>query len=187
MERLDPKVLILFFLKNITGTIYIIPIWFIGVAVFQTIWPEDTTFLPLEQIILLLNGAGIIFMIGLFVACYYWAWYTWSTFGYALQNDGLHIDKGVIIQRTIVIPFHEMQTVEIYVNPLVVKMLGLYTVTITTKTLENTSGLLKKPKREQIPGLPHETANQLRNTLIKLSYSQQPKKTFFDPSSGKYH
>lgn len=186
MEHLHPKVLILFFVKNVIETIHILPIWFIAVAVFERIWPQETSSLPFEQIILLLNGAGIIFMIGLFVCCYYWGWYSFNSFGYALQPDGLHIYKGVFIKRQKVIPFHEIQTVDIYVNPIVMQTLGLYTLTIKTKTLENTAGIFKKSQTEQIPGLPPEKAKQLRNNLIKLSYTQTVKKTYFDPISGKY-
>lgn len=178
MEHLHPKVLILFFIKNVMETIYVIPIWFIGVAVFENIWPTESTLLPFEQIILILNGAGIIFMICLFVCCYYWAWFWFGSFGYTLQKDGLHIYKGIIIKRHTVIPFHEIHSADLYVNPIVIRTLQLYTLTITTKSLENTSGVFKKQQTEQIPGLTQETAMQLRNTLINVSHSLPIKKTY---------
>lgn len=178
MEHLHPKALILFFVKNITETIYVIPIWFISVAIFENIWPRETSLLPFEQIILLLNGAGIIFMIGLFVCCYYWAWFWFNNYGYSIQNDGLHIYKGIVLKKHIIIPFHEILSADIYINLIVMKTLHLYAVTIKTKSLENTEGILKKHKEEQIPGLTPETANQLRLTLIKLSHSQPLKRPY---------
>jgi membrane protein YdbS with pleckstrin-like domain len=186
MERLHPKVLILFFAKNIVATIYVVPIWFIAVAVFERIWPKETGFLPFEQIIYLLYGSGIIFMIGIFVGCYYWAWFTYSSYSYAVQSDGLHIYKGVLLKRQMIIPSHEIQNISLYINPVVMRLLGLYSLQIQTKQLENTQGVIKKPKSEIIPGLTPEAAQYLRNELIKLSHIQAGKKTFFDPVSGRY-
>jgi membrane protein YdbS with pleckstrin-like domain len=173
MEHLNPKVLILFFVKNFLGTFYVVPIWFIGVGVFDNIW--TSTHLPMEPIIYILYGAGIIFLIFLMVASYYWAWLTFANFSYELQADGLHINRGVIIKRQIIIPPGQIQNVIVYVNPIVMRLLGLYSVHIMTR--EDTEKLL---------GLTPEMAQHLRTELIKLSHIQPIKKTYFDPVSGKF-
>lgn len=187
MERLDPKVLIVFFVKNFFATIHVIPIWFIGVSIFENIWPKETTPLPFEQIVFILYGAGFIFFILIIVAGYYWGWLYFSTFSYGLENDGLHIRRGIIIRKHSIIPFTAIENIELYMNPLVVKFLGLYSLRIKTRQQTNTAGLFRKSQGEIIPGLTAETAQQLRNELIKLSHVQSVRKTFFDPVSGKYN
>jgi membrane protein YdbS with pleckstrin-like domain len=186
MERLDPKVIILFFVKNLLATIHIIPIWFIGVSIFENIWPAETTPLPFEQIVFLLYGAGIIFLILLILAAYYWSWVTFSNFSYGLENDGFHIRRGIVIKRNTVIPYTTIENIELFMNPLVVKFLGLYSLCIKTREQTNTAGLFRKAHGEIIPGLTPEAAQQLRNELIKLSHVQTVRKTYFDPITGKY-
>ncbi len=187
MQQLHPKVLLLFFVKNFLATFYVIPIWFIAVAVFQQVWAEDISFLPLDDIVLILYGAGVIFFAMLIFACYYWAALTFTHFTYTLESDGLHIDRGVFFKRHLVIGYNQIEDAIVFMNPIVVRALGLYTLTIKTRQQENTVGIFNKSITEKIPGLTAETVNQLRNDLIKLSHVQPVQRKFFDPVSGKYH
>jgi membrane protein YdbS with pleckstrin-like domain len=184
MERLDPRVLILFFIKNFLATFYIIPIWFISVSIFESVL--STKLLPETQIIYLLYGAGIIFSIFLFVASYYWAWLTFSNYSYALENDGLHIRRGFLLQREDVLPYGQIQSIEVYINPLVARFLELYSLKLTTRQLENTAGVFKRSANIIIPGLTPVAAKYLRDELIKLSHVTVTKKTFIDPTTGRY-
>lgn len=183
-ERLDPRVLILFFIKNFLATFYIIPIWFISVGIFESVL--STELLPELQIVYILYGAGIVFSIALFVASYYWAWLTFSNYSYALENDGLHIRQGFLLKREEIIPYAQIQNIEFYINPLVTKFLNLYSIKITTRQLENTAGIIKKAKGILIPGLTPTAAKALRNEMIKLSHVQPMRKSFIDPTTGRY-
>ncbi len=186
MQQLHPKVLILFFIKNFLATFYVVPIWFIAAAIFQQVWAENIAFLPLDDVVFILYGAGVIFFAMLIFACYYWATLSFTNYSYELQNDGLHINRGVIFKKHITIGYNQISNILLYVNPIVVKTLGLYNLTIKTRQQENTAGIFNKSISEEISGLTAEAAQQLRNELIKLSHVQAIQHKFFDPISGKY-
>lgn len=186
MNRVNVKVVILLFIKNFLSTFYVIPIWFIGVAIFGLIYKPGPSVLPFDQILTLLYGAGIIFLIGLIISSYYWAWLSYSNYYYLLENDGLHIQKGVLLRKTVILQYNIIENIEIYVNPIVAKALGLYGVHIKTRELNNTAGLFKKSHAETVSGLTADEAHTLRNELIKLSHTQIQTRKYFDPRSGKY-
>ena len=171
MQSLDPKVIVLFFSKNFLGSVYILPIWFIGVAIFEHVWSNGFGILSEDVVILILDGAGCIFLALLVAISYFWSWLTYINFTFELQLDGLHIRNGVILKRQTIIPFSDIENVEIYVNPLVVRFLNLYSIKIKT--------------REQshfIPGLTSETARSLRPELLKYSTLRKFKKQFLTPT-----
>src|SRR5258708_7000315 len=188
MQHLNPKVLIVFFTKNRLGTIYILPIWWIGVSIFGRVWTPRHGYLPKEQILLLLDGSGIIFLIVLIIGSYYWAWLTYSNYSYALQNDGLHIYRGVIIKRHTIILYNHIQTIEVYINPFVTRLLGIYNLHIKTSKIENTARIVHHASVEQLPGFTHEVLHDLRGQLIASSHilAVKPRK-YFDPATGIFH
>jgi membrane protein YdbS with pleckstrin-like domain len=186
MQSLDPKVIVLFFIKNFLGTVYILPIWFIGVFIFEKVWTYNIGVLSEDVVILLLYGAGFIFFSFLVLLCYIWSWLTYIHFSYELQPDGLHLRSGTIIPRQAVIPYTDIEIVELLVNPLAVRFLNLYSICIKTREIDNTEGVFKKKTTHLIPGLTSETARFLRPELLKYSHIQKLRKTFFDPTSGKY-
>jgi uncharacterized membrane protein YdbT with pleckstrin-like domain len=185
MTNLDPKVIVLFFIKNFFSTVYIIPIWFIGISIFEKLW-VSTGGISDEIIILVLDGAGVIFFALLVIACYYWAWLTFTRFTYELQQDGLHIRSGVIIPRQVVISYTDIETAEVLVNTFIARFLDLYTVHIKTRELTDTEGIFRKKQTTLITGLTPDAAKFLRTELFKYSHIQTVKKTFFDPISGSY-
>lgn len=189
MKNLDPKIIIVFFIKNFFGTVYIIPLWFLGVFVFERFWipaSSESTFFQ-ELVILAFYGAGWIFLVGLTVGCYYWAWLSFSHFTYELQSDGLHICRGIMLRKEIIIPYTDIESVEVLVNPLVAKVFQLYSVKLITHDVHDTEGLLRKKRREVIPGLSADEAKFFRTELLKGSHIQVAHRTFFDPTTGQYH
>src|SRR5438105_2850846 len=110
---LDPKVIIIFFVKNFFGTFYIFPIWFISVSIFEKVWTRNIGILSQPVIILLLNGAGFIFFSLLILMCYLWAWLTFVNFSYELAEDGLHIKSGILFRTLHVIPYNDIETVDL--------------------------------------------------------------------------
>lgn len=186
MTSLDPKIIVVIFIKNLFGTVYIIPLWFIIVYVFEHVWVGELGIISEELVILLLEGSGVIFFVLLVLGCYYWAWLTFSNFTYELQSDGFHIRKGIIIKRHTIIPYSDIESVDLLVNPFVVRFLDLYALQIKTRELLNTEGIFRKKLMQHIPGLTSETARSLRIELLKDSHIQVVKKTFFDPTTGRY-
>lgn len=187
-EKLNPRVIIVFFVKNLLETLYILPIWWIGVDIFEKVGNNYLSLLPKEQIILLLDSTGIIYLLVLILCSYYWAWLTYSNFSYILESEGLHIYHGVIFKRDTIIAYHYIEDIQVYVNPFVAHFLGLYNLHIKTKQVENTTGVLHHSREDQLPGLTPDMLSILRNQLITSSHilTVKPRK-YFDPSSGAYH
>lgn len=186
MNKLDPKVIIVLFIKNFLSTFYIIPVWFMGVFVLENVWTSDKNIFMKELIVLLFDGAGIIFFVLLILGCYYWAWLTFSNFSYELQQDGIHVYNGILLKKQVIIPYGSIESAELLVNPLIVRFLDLYTVKIRTRELLNTEGIFRKKQTQHISGLSSQAARALRAELLKYAHIQMAKKTFFDPVSGKY-
>lgn len=186
MQHLDPKVIVIFFIKNFLGTVYILPIWFICISIFEKVWTTNIGIISEDVLILLLHGAGFIFFTLLVLFCYYWSWLTYIKFTYELQNDGLHVRSGIIIRRHVIIPYSDIETVEFLINPFVVRFLNLYALNIRTRERKNTDGIFRKKHTQLIPGLSPEAARFLRPELLRDSHILKIKKTFFDPATGNY-
>jgi membrane protein YdbS with pleckstrin-like domain len=186
MATLNPKVVIVFFIKYFIETAYIIPLWFIAVFILEKAWINNWVMLPKDITISLLDGGGIIFCALLVFSCYCWAWLRFVTFTYELQPDGFHIRKGVIFRRHSTIPYSDIENAELLINPFIVRALQLYSLQITTHEVMNTEGVFKRKQTQIIPGLTADAASTLRSELLKDSHVQLVKKTFFDPKSGHY-
>lgn len=186
MQSLDPKVIVLFFIKNFLGSVYVLPLWFIGVFVFEKVWVSSSEVLSKEVVILLLDGAGLIFFALLLLGSYLWSWLSYTHFSYELQRDGLHVRSGVILSRQIIIPYSDIERVDLLINPFVVRSLNLYSLRIKTRELESAEGLFKRKQIQLLPGLTSESARSLRAELMQYSHVQKVKKTYFDPISGNY-
>lgn len=183
---LDPKVIIIFFVKNFFGTVYICPIWFISVLVFEKVWTRNIGILSQSEIILLLNGAGFVFFSLLILVCYLWAWLTFMNFSYELADDGLHIRNGILLRTMHVIAYNDIETVDLLLNPFVERLLHLYAIQIKTREVRNSEGIFRKKRIQIIPGLSSEIARSLKAELQQYSHVQTVRKTFFDPISGVY-
>lgn len=186
MKKLDPRVTVLFFIKTFLSVIYIIPLWFIGIFIFDKVWISNTEIMPKEVIILILDGAGSILFVLLMLCCYIWSLLRYNHFTYGLQQDGLHIQKGVLIRRNIVIPYQDIAGVELLINPFVLRFLQLCTLLIQTREISNTEGILRKKHTLHILGITYEEGRFLRPEILKYSHIQNLRKTYFNPISGKY-
>lgn len=170
MQHLDPKVIFLFFIKNLFGTAYVLPLWFIGVFIFEKIWLTDIAGLEKDIAILLLDGAGVIFFAILVLYAYCRSWLTYINFTYELQPDGLHVRNGILIRRKTVIEYNQIEAVDLLINPLVYRLLQLYSINIRTRQIDDSEGIFKKKRTQLIPGLTHETAQYLRPELLRNAH-----------------
>jgi uncharacterized membrane protein YdbT with pleckstrin-like domain len=178
MQNLDPKVIIVFFIKAFLGTVYILPLWFIGVFIFEKVWAGSISGLSEDVVIFLLDSAGVIFLALLVGAAYCWSWLKFVNFTYELQTDGFHIISGVIFKKQTIIEYTDIESVDLYVNPLIARTLDLFSLSIRTRDLENTEGIFRKKKTHLLPGLSSEIAKGLRAELLQFSHVNKVKKTF---------
>jgi membrane protein YdbS with pleckstrin-like domain len=188
MQKLNPKILIVFFIQNLFSTVYIIPLWLIAVGVFGKVWNPLPGLLPKIQIVLLLYGAAVVYLIFLFMGSYFWAWLTYSCYSYATEHDGLHIYSGVLLKKHIIIPYNFIENVEIYANPFVVRFLGLFYLHIKTRATQTNKGVINRPSDIKLPGITLDVVKDLKGQLINASHilTQSPRK-YFDPATGTYH
>src|SRR5579864_8831793 len=111
----DPKIIIIYFTNNFFGFFYIFPIWFISVSIFEKTWTRNIGTVPQPMIILLLYGAGFVFFTLLILGCYLWSWLTFINFSYELAQDGLYVHSGIIIRKKLVIPYNDIENVELLI------------------------------------------------------------------------
>ncbi|MER3390594.1 MAG: PH domain-containing protein [Microcella sp.] len=83
--------------------------------------------------------------------------------GYLLRDDDLLFRRGIMFQRFVAVPYGRMQLVDITRGP-VARALGLAELKFVTAAAS--SGVL-------IPGLPLETAEQLRDHLVAVAETRR--------------
>lgn len=185
MKKLDPRIIIVFFIKNFLSTVYIIPIFFIIGYLYVKILPDTTGIVPKDVLIFLLYGSAIINFTLLIFGCYYWSWLTFNSFNYDLQPDGIHINTGVFLKKHVLVPYNDIESVEILMNPIIVRFLELYGVRVRSREVVNTEGVLRKKQTVVILGLTADEATHLRPELLKYSHTFKIEKNPFNPMIGK--
>ena len=87
----------------------------------------------------------------------------WRAWGWAERADDLLVRRGVLIQRTSVVPYGRMQFVDVVSGPLA-RRLGIARVHLHTAAAASDAHL---------PGLPVARAQQLRDRLVALGEARQ--------------
>ena len=87
----------------------------------------------------------------------------WRAWGWAERADDLLVRRGVLIQRTSVVPYGRMQFVDVVSGPLA-RRLGIARVHLHTAAAASDAHL---------PGLPAARAQQLRDRLVALGEARQ--------------
>jgi membrane protein YdbS with pleckstrin-like domain len=82
-----------------------------------------------------------------------------AAWGYAITEDILYIRRGRLFRQLLAVPFARLQFVDITAGPLD-RRFGLASVRLHTASASSDA---------HIPGLPSDTARQLRDTLTALS------------------
>lgn len=85
------------------------------------------------------------------------------TIGYLQRDDDLLVRRGMLFRRFVAVPYGRMQVVDITQGP-VERMFGLKTLKFVTAAA--TSAVT-------IPGMPGDTAEQLRDHLVAVSESRR--------------
>ena len=87
----------------------------------------------------------------------------WHAWGWAEREDDLLVRRGVLVQRTSVVPYGRMQFVDVVAGPLA-RRLGIARVVLHTAAAASDAAL---------PGLPVARARQLRDRLVALGEARQ--------------
>nr|WP_241249699.1 PH domain-containing protein [Agrococcus sp. KRD186] len=134
-------------------------IWWliVGVAATVPIWIVNDGdmpwwgWLPLAAAILLIV-IGVVFSV-----------LRTRTIGYLQRDDDLLVRRGMLFRRFVAVPYGRMQVVDITQGP-VERMFGLKSLKFVTAAA--TSAIT-------IPGMPGDTAEQLRDHLVAVSESRR--------------
>lgn len=106
------------------------------------------------------GGAVALVLLGLLLLSVDRRWHAW---GYLEREDDLVVRRGVIVQRTSVVPYGRMQYVDVTAGPLD-RRFGLATVTLHTAAAATDAF---------VPGLLADEAARLRDRLASLGEARQ--------------
>lgn len=163
-QQLDPKAVWLFFVSFILR-------WF-TVLLFLGIWLSailgGITGRSGELSFGFLNWLWFIIP-GFLVLAFLWAKLTYRFYRYELTNDGFRKELGVIWKKYVTIPYDRIQNVDIY-RGVVARILGLSDLHIQTagaSAVVGRYGTVGIGAEGRLPGLSRETAEQLRDELVR--------------------
>lgn len=158
MEKLHPKVVWIFFFQFLFAPLFLG--FFIAplLIVIQRKISEEAVVLPWGWLIL-----GFFLYI---IFCYIWAKLTYRFWRYQLTEDAIKIEKGVIWKKYISIPYERIQNVDIY-RGVLARLLGLSDLQIQTAGYSGGYGKYGRGTEGKLPGIDIQTAEQLREDLIK--------------------
>lgn len=112
-------------------------------------------------IVLVAWWIGILVLVAV-AAILAWSWWiigrNWQSWGYAEREDDLLVTHGVMFRTLVVVPYGRMQFVDVSAGPLDRKF-GIAKVQLHTATPATDA---------EIPGLPPEEAERLRDRLAAL-------------------
>jgi membrane protein YdbS with pleckstrin-like domain len=146
MQTLDPRVVWLWraqaALQALASLAVILPVLY---AVNRVI--SLTPFLAL----------GVVLLIGQIVWIFLGPFLAWRRFRYALREQDLYVEQGVIVRQCTSVPYARIQHVDASQGP-VERLFGLEEVTVYSAAGRSADG--------SIPGLEEEAAQALREALV---------------------
>jgi uncharacterized protein len=163
MQQLHPRAVWLFFFKSFAVSFFLV--FFLGNWIFQialAVLVKDIT-LPVSLII----GALVLLVITLGIA-WLLAKLSYKYYRYELKEDGFRKESGVIWKRYVTIPYERIQNVDIY-RGLLDRILGLSDLHIQTAGFSGYGGRLGGNSEGRLPGLDPQTAERLRDELVRRS------------------
>ncbi|MCY4577194.1 MAG: PH domain-containing protein [Candidatus Kaiserbacteria bacterium] len=190
MQRLDPKSKWLFFIRYAflgLAAAMILEIFLMLVFLSSDNPTISNAVNAMDGLTFTFWFIGIYLLLALLcstIGTIYGYWY-YRTYKYELRENGFRKEYGVISKRYVTIPYEKIQNVEIR-RSLFERMLGISELQIQTAGYAGGShapiggrGLIgtlvgvtvshhaKRDAEGTLPGVPHETAEQIRNTLMQ--------------------
>lgn len=173
MQQLDPKAVWLFFLNSLLRTFILIFLLSGTISSMITGFSEETADQASSSA---MSGWFIWFVIlslVLFLIQFLWAKLSYNLYRYELREDGFRKESGVIYKRYTSIPYERIQNVDIH-RGILARLLGLSDLQIQTagssasySSFSISGGASGAEGR--LPGLSAQTAEMLRDELIKRS------------------
>lgn len=168
-QKLDPKAVWLFFISFILR-------WFV-VLIFLIFWLS--TFIieinKTEEIPFgLLKWSWVIIPAFLIIGFAY-AKLTYRFYSYEITDNGFRKELGIIWKKYVTIPYDRIQNVDIY-RGVVARILGLSDLHIQTAGASaqySRYGAWGLSAEGRLPGLSYQTAEQLRDELIRRAKNQK--------------
>lgn len=155
MQKLHPRAVWLFFFSSIIGGIFVYAFIAAWIILFFSL---ATGFSAVAKIILIILIASI-------PATYIWARLTYRFYRYELTDTAFRKEHGIIWKKYVTIPYDRIQNIDIY-RGLIARLLGLSDVQIQTAG-GITRGSYGAFAEGRLPGLDTQTAEQLREELIR--------------------
>ncbi len=150
MRNLNPKAIWFFFLPSFSGLFAIIVMF--GIIIIAMLVDSGQDIVVTTAIAYIILAPLI-----LGIPIYIWAKLTYNFYRFDLTDNGLHIERGIIIKKYILIPYDRIQNVDIY-RGILARILGLSDINFQTAGSYATEG--------RLPALSQADAKQLQNELI---------------------
>ncbi|MDO8470900.1 MAG: PH domain-containing protein [bacterium] len=168
MQKLDPKVVWLFFLKSLIRWVFVSVFLTIFLNFFLDIFNTLQLQTNLEEIDLNLILL-IIPSIFVFILAWIWAKLTYHFYRYDLREDGFRMEMGVITKKYVTIPYERIQNVDIH-RGILARILGLSDLQIQTAGMSasfSRYGVVGAGAEGRLPGLAKDVAEKVRDELIQ--------------------
>ena len=176
MQKLHPKAIWLFFLKFLFGGLVIfifLGVWigsFLSAIVSTLMGVRDQTVDGAAAIFFSVYLIIFVILLALYIVfCWIWAKLSYRFYGYELTEDTFKKERGVIWKKYVSIPYDRIQNVDIN-RGVFARILGLSDIQIQTAGYSATysrRGVIGAEAEGRLPGLDKNTAEQLREELIK--------------------
>jgi len=156
MEKLNPKVVWIFFFQFLFAGIFILLIFFwawLPAAIGGKILFDSFFFFP------------AVFLIFYILFCYAWAKLTYRFWLYEITEDTFKVERGVIWKKYTSIPYERIQNIDIH-RGVIARILGLSELRLQTAGFGGSQGKWGAWAEGRLPGIEREKAEQLREELI---------------------
>jgi len=150
MRQLNPKAVWVFFLPQFLG--WLVVVLFFGFIILATVLDTGESISVATWVVYVLL---ILFILAAII--YVWAKLNYNFYRFDLTDNGLHIERGVIIKKYILIPYEKIQNVDIY-RGILARVLGLSDISFETAGSVSTEG--------KLPALFQKDAVQIQSDLI---------------------
>lgn len=148
------------------------PPLFIGIMLITVIIFEEVTGGEIQfmQGLVVIIFFIILFLLFAIVAAVEWSKLTYKHYHFVITDKGFQKEYGVIWKRYVTIPYDHIQHVSIH-RGVIDRYLGLSTIQIFTAGTASMHGgnFTGHHAEGEVPGLLHDTAQQLRDEIIERS------------------
>ena len=156
MEKLNPKVVWIFFFQFLFAAVFILLFFFwawLPAIIGGKILFDSFFFVP------------AVFLIFYILFCYAWAKLTYRFWLYDITEDTFKVERGVIWKKYTSIPYERIQNIDIH-RGVIARILGLSELRLQTAGFGGSQGKWGAWAEGRLPGIEREKAEQLREKLI---------------------